>query len=492
MSTLNIQSFESNPPVYKMFIDGQWVESVGGGTFESYNPATERAIGHLQLGTREDAVRAIHAARAAAEKFRETSPWERAELLKRIAAVIAKRQDELAFFLTMDQGKPYHSEAVFEIRNMVKTFEEASEQIKWLESAVIPVEDKNKRVISIRQPRGVYAIVTPWNFPFMIPTEYLSAGLAAGNTLVWVPAPTTSICAVKLAECLEEAGLPQGVVNLVTGRGDVVGDEIVSNSGTDAIGFTGSTATGKQIAIRGAGKPLLLELGGNGPTIVLKDADLELAARSIAGGCFDNAGQVCSSTERILADHRIYDELLDKLVAHAKKIRVGDPFHRDTTMGPLNNGQVVEKNRAHADDALAKGARLLTGGKPLKGLGSSLFFAPTVIADLTLDSLYHTEESFGPVAPVFPFETNEEALRIALDNRWGLVNSVFTTNLKDAVHFAEKLRAGVVNINDNSNYWEPHLPFGGASGKASGLGRIGGKYSIMEMSDLKTITLDLR
>ena len=476
---------------YKMYINGKWVESLEGKYFDAYSPSTGNIIAKIAEGTRDDAKLAIQAARSATSTFAAKSVWERSELLKAISMVIERRKEELAYELTLDQGKPYYSEALAEVSAMAKTFLEAAEQIKWLETSFIPVEDKNKRVFSIRQPRGVYAIVTPWNFPYMIPTEYLSAGLAAGNTIVWVPAPTTSLCAVKLMECLEEAGVPKGVVNLVTGMGPVVGDEIVSNPGTDAIGFTGSSATGRLIAARGAGKPMLLELGGNGPTIVLKDADVDQAAKSIAAGCFFNAGQVCSSTERILVHKEIHDVFVEKLVAHAKEVVLGDPFDQRTTMGPLNNYQVAEKNDQHARDAIDKGATILVGGKRATHLKSNLFFEPTVIIDIKEDCLYNKEETFGPVAPVLSFSSNEEALEIAHRNKWGLVSSVFTMNMKEAIYFAERLRTGIVNINDNSNYWEPHIPFGGASGKSSGIGRLGGKHSIMEMSDLKTICLDI-
>lgn len=476
---------------FKMFVNGEWVEPVSEQYFETINPANESVIGEIPNGNRKDASLAIEAAIEASTTFRFWSNWERAELLVKISRVVEKRKEELATVLTEEQGKPYHSEALAEISDTAKTFQEAAEQIKWLESSVIPVEDKNKRVFNIYQPRGVYAVITPWNFPFMIPTEYLSAGLAAGNTIVWVPAPTTSLCAIKLVECMEEAGIPKGVVNLVTGEGEVVGDEIVSNPGTNAIGFTGSSQTGKLIASRGAGKPLLLELGGNGPTIVLKDADLEHAAESIASGCFFNAGQVCSSTERILVHQDVYDDFVELCLKQAQKVRLGDPFDPLTTMGPLNNDKVVEKNRTHAKDSIEKGAKILFGGKTPDHL-SQYYFEPTVVVNVPLNSVYNLEETFGPVMPIIPFKTNEEALKIANHNDWGLVNSVFTTSLKDSMYFSEHLRAGIVNINENSNYWEPHVPFGGASGKNSGVGRIGGKHSLRAMSDLKTICMDLR
>nr|WP_309099997.1 aldehyde dehydrogenase family protein [Fredinandcohnia onubensis] len=474
---------------YKMYINGKWEQSASGKYFDTINPSTETVLARITEGQREDASNAVLAAKRASAKYKRYSPWERSELLLNIAGVIDKRKEELARVLSEEQGKPYHTEALAEVSNAVKTFQEAAEQIKWLESSVIPVEDKNKRVFNIYQPRGVYAIVTPWNFPFMIPTEYLSAGLAAGNTIVWVPAPTTSLCAIKLMECMEEADLPKGFVNLVTGYGHIVGDEIVSHPQTDAIGFTGSSKTGKQIAIRGAGKPLLLELGGNGPTIVLKDADLEFAATSIADGCFANAGQVCSSTERILVHREVYKEMKTLLFNEVDKVRLGDPFDPLTTMGPLNNLDVVKKNIEHAQDSQNRGAQILRGGRVNTKLGN-YFFEPTLIVDVPEDSLYNMAETFGPVIPLIPFDSNEEALRIANHNEWGLVNAVFTNNLNDTQYFSDNLQAGIVNINENSNYWEPHIPFGGASGKKSGIGRIGGKHSLIAMSDLKTICIN--
>ena len=242
--------------------------------------------------------------------------------------------EELARTLSLDQGKPYHSEAIHEVRAAVSGFREAAEHLKFMETSCFSVSDPNKRAWSIRQPRGVYGVITPWNFPINIPVEYLGPGLAMGNTIVWVPAPTTSVCAVKLVECIEQAGVPKGALNLVTGPGPVVGNEVVKHPLTAAIGFTGSPQTGKHIAQEGAGKPLLLELGGNGPTIVLDDADLDRARKGIASGCFLNAGQVCSATERIITTPRIHDALLEALVEEAKKYRLGNPLSPRNYHGP--------------------------------------------------------------------------------------------------------------------------------------------------------------
>ena len=479
------------PDNLKMYIGGQWVESASEKTFEAHNPATGEVIATLPEGSRDDAQQAIVAANRNKHKIANMSVWDRSRLCRRIGDVMERRKGELAHVLSEDQGKPYQSEAVAEVEFAIHGFHNAAEQVKWLETSVIPTEDPNKRAFSFRQPRGVYAVVTPWNFPINIPVEYLAPGLAAGNAIVWVPAPTTSVCAVKLMECLEEAGVPDGVVNLVTGPGPVVGDEIVANAGTDAVGFTGSAQTGKQIAQRAAGKSLLLELGGNGPTVVLDDADLEMASAATALGCFVNAGQVCSATERILVQRGAHDELAERLVAAAQKVRMGDPFDPATTMGPLNNQPTAEKMDRHLADGVAKGAVVLFGGEREPNLGSDLFYQPTVIDNITIDSFLNNDETFGPVAPLMTFDDHDKALAIANQGSLGLVSSVFTSNIKNAFYFAERLRTGLVNINEHSNYWESHIPFGGVSGTQSGVGRIGGRHSLMAMTDLRTMTIDV-
>jgi len=476
----------------KMYIAGKWVDSESGRRFEAHNPATGEVIATLPEGTREDARRAIASAQENKHRLAGISAWERSRLCLRIAEAMENRAEELARVLSMDQGKPLHREARFEVRKGIEGFREAAEHIKWLETSVIPVQDPHKRVFSIRQPRGVYAVVTPWNFPINIPIEYLGPAMASGNAVVWVPAPTTSVCAVKLAECLVEAGVPEGCFNLVTGKGPVVGDEVVANPGTDAVGFTGSSLTGEHIARRAAGKPLLLELGGNGPTIVLEDADPEAVARALPVGCFLNAGQVCSATERILVHERIHDEVAKRLVAAAKQVQLGDPLKETTTMGPLNNEPTAQKMDRHIADALEKGARVLIGGQRAEGFATRLFYQPTVIDGITQDSLLNLEETFGPIAPMMSFTDDDQALAIANQCTLGLVSAVFTQNIKRAFYYAERLRTGIVTINEHSDYWELHIPFGGVGGKRSGIGRLGGKHTIMEMTDLRTFVFDLR
>lgn len=473
------------------FIAGKWVPSQSGKTFDAISPSTGEKLGVIAEGDRIDAHAAIASARAGFHALARLTRWERAKLCERVATEIDRRAEELAITLAMEQGKPLVAEARGEVAAAAAGFREAGELIKWMEGSLIPVEDRDKRAISYRQARGVYAVVTPWNFPINIPVEYLAPCLAAGNAVVWAPAPTTSLCAAMLMECIAAAGLPDGAVNLVFGPGAVVGDEFVASERTDGIGFTGSPLTGGKIAARGAGKPMLLELGGNGPVIVLDDADLDRAAKAIAFGSFFNAGQVCAATGRVLTTPKTYEALAEKVAAEAGAIQVGNPLDPATTMGPLNNAQVVAKIEQHVADGKSLGADLLAGGHRLPALGSDLFFSPTVLGRVSPQALLNIEETFGPVVPIIVCDDEDDLLRTANASSHGLASSVFTRDLSKAFRFGESLNAGLVNINSPACYWELHLPFGGAAGKKSGIGRLGGKSTIEAVTDIKTITFDI-
>lgn len=483
-------TLESLPPL-KLFFAGTWQESDSGEWFEVHSPVTGELLAQVPHASAHDVDRAVEAARAAWKGWRLTAPFERAAACHRIADHILTRKELLATLLSLEQGKPYQSEALPEVEETAENFRVAAEDIKRLESWVLPARDPQKRLITIREPVGVWAIITPWNFPTVIPSEYLAPGLAAGNVMILKPAEQTPLAALLLAQCIAEAELPPGVFNLITGLGPTTGDALVSHPGIDGIGLTGETTTGDTVQRRAGVKKLLLELGGNGPQIVLEDADLEAAARAAAFGCYFNAGQVCCATERILIHRRVHDPFLDLLVQETEKVRVGHPLEAAVTMGPLNNYPVLEKTERHLADAREKGGRIVLGGKSMAGRPTLLYFEPTVVDNVTPDMLLNQEETFGPVAPLLMVEDYDQAIAIANGTGYGLQMAVFTRDLSKAFYFAERLRAGNVVINDTTNYWETHEPFGGGGGTRSGYGRLGGRFTFDEMMHLKTVALDI-
>jgi succinate-semialdehyde dehydrogenase/glutarate-semialdehyde dehydrogenase len=366
----------------------------------------------------------------------------------------------------------------------------AAEIIKHQQTEVLPSTDPSKRIYTIRQPHGVLAVISPWNFPVTIPTEYLCAGLAAGNTIVWKPSEYTPLSALHVIRCCERAGLPAGALNLVIGDGPTVGHALVSHPDVHAIGLTGSPDTGDAVARAAGAKPMLLELGGNGPTIIMDDADLELAIQQTAFGCFANAGQICDSTERILVHEKVHDQVIEGLLKASQAVRLGLPLDEATTMGPLNNQHTAEKVDRHLKDAVSKGAEILVGGGRAGDFPTDLYYQPTVIDRVSREMLLNREETFGPVAPVLTFSDVDEAIALANDNDLGLVAGVFTQSMEQAIYMADQIECGIVNINEVCTYWQPHTPFGGYSTKRSGVGRLGGKYTIEALSQIKTIVLD--
>ncbi|MGP3534402.1 aldehyde dehydrogenase family protein [Microbacterium sp. RD1] len=476
----------------QLLIGGEWVDSASGEVFTSTDPSTGEVIAELQKGNVDDVDRAVAAAREAAAVLRGTGVEQRAAWCEAVAGELERRVDEIAAVLSAEQGKPVGAEARGEVLTAAKGFRDAAGHVRHLDGTIPFAEDPNVRVLSIRRPRGVYAVITPWNFPVNIPTEYLAPALATGNAVVWVPAPTTSHVAVLLAEAITAAGVPAGTLNLITGPGAVVGDAAVAHPGVDAVGFTGSTVTGQSIARRAAGKPLLLELGGNGPTIVLDDADLPKAAAAIASGAYFNAGQTCAATEVVLVERSVHDELARLVTEEARKVRLGRPDDAETTMGPLNNEPTAAKTDSHIDDARRRGAQVLEGGSRKPELGSDLYYSATVLSEVDPLADIVTHETFGPVVPLVPVDSAEDAVRIAQAPQFGLSSSVWSRSASRAFAVAEQLRAGIVNINESSTYWEIHIPFGGGSGTMSGLGRLGGMHTLLEMTEIKTITFDTR
>ncbi len=475
-----------------MLIGGAWVESESGARFDAESPATGEVIGTVAEGTRDDAQRAIRAATEASSGWASVSAFERAAALERVAALIGERREPLARTLTLDQGKPLVAESYDEVDELAAYFRHAAAEATRLEGSMPPSVDASKRVLVYRVPRGVVGVITPWNWPYTMPAEVIAPALAAGNAVVWAAAPSTSVCAVALAECISDAGIPPGVLNLLTGPGAVVGDEIAVNPGTSAIAFIGSIETGHRVAERAAGKALLLEMGGNGPFVVLDDADVAAAARASLAAAFLCAGQSCTAGERFLVHERVHDEFVEALSAEiAREIRLGDPFDEATTMGPLNNEAAAAKVDRHVGDALERGAEVLLGGARATGFPTNLYYPATVLAEVREDMEIAREETFGPVVPITRIRSDDEALAIANGSPFGLLAAVWTRDLARGLRFAEGIRAGWVNVNESTNYWESHLPFGGRAGSRSGVGRVGGRHPLDVFTEPKTVVISI-
>jgi acyl-CoA reductase-like NAD-dependent aldehyde dehydrogenase len=475
----------------RLAIGGEWLDGRGGDPVPLVSPATGDEVALVEQGTREDVGRAVEAARRALDPLSRMTAFERATLCHAVADLLLERKEEIAHDIASEQGKPYRTGALPEVEVGAEMFRDAAECAKRLDTLVHPSSDPAKRVFTIRQPRGVYGIITPWNYPLAIPSEYLSAGLATGNAIVWKPSEWTPLSASHLMRCFLDVGVPEGALNLVLGEPAEVGDEVAGHAGIVAIGLTGSSRTGEIVARRAAGKPMLLELGGNGPTIVFDDADLEHAVRRTAFGSFENSGQICNSTERILVDRRVHDDFVAGLVEEARKVRLGSPFDDDTTMGPVANEPTATKMDDHLADAVGQGAEILVGGMRGDGFPTRLYYQPTVIDGVRPGMKLDAEETFGPVAPVITFSDEREALGWANAIPLGLNGSVFTRDIGRALRVAERLQTGTVNVNETSAYWQPHTPAGGYTGKRSGIGRIGGMYTLLEMTQVKAIAIDV-
>jgi len=472
------------------FIGGDWAEATGDDAREIVSPVTGEKLADAPNASEEDIRRAARSAREAQPKWAALSAWDRAAVCHAIADLIEERKDEFARELSLEQGKPYVAEAIPDIEETAENFRIAAEDVKRMESAVIPSQDVNKRIITFRKPNGVYAAITPWNFPTLIPVELIAPGIAAGNTIVMKPSEWTPIAMANFMQIMADAGLPEGVVNVVYGDGKV-GERLIQDENIDCVGFVGSHTTAEKI-VRAAGlKRSLIEASGNGPVIVCADADLDAAAKGAVFGGFFCAGQVCCATERVLVDKRVHDDFLAAVVSEAEGWTLGDPFDEDTLVGPMNNEPTAAKMDRHLEDALEKGAEIVVGGTRDSGRPTELYYQPTVVDGVGVDTLINRDETFGPIVPVITVGSDQEALAVANDSYLGLQAAVYTKSLKRAFHFLDNLQVGNVVVNDSTDYWEAHEPFGGAAGTRTGWGRIGGRYTMLDMTDLRTVVLDV-
>ena len=469
----------------KCYINGAWTDADDGRTIAVTNPATGEAVGTIPRMGAAEARRAIEAAEAAWPAWRARTAKERSTVLRRWFELMLANQEDLAILMTAEQGKPL-AEARGEIAYAASFIEWFAEEGKRIYGDTIPQHARDKRIVVLKQPIGVVAAITPWNFPSAMITRKAGPALAAGCPVVLKPATATPFSALALAELGERAGIPAGVFNVITGASGPIGKELTTHPAVRKVTFTGSTEIGKQLMEQCAStvKKVSLELGGNAPFIVFDDADLDAAVAGAMASKYRNSGQTCVCTNRFLVQDRIYPAFAAKLAEAVAQLRVGDGLRTDTQQGPLIDEAAVHKVEEHITDAVAKGARVIAGGKR-HALGGT-FFEPTVIADATHAMAIAREETFGPVAPLFRFRTEEEAIRAANDTEYGLAAYFYTRDLARSWRVAEALEYGIVGINSGLVSTEV-APFGGV--KESGLGREGSRYGIEDFLEVKYLCI---
>lgn len=469
----------------RCYINGRWADG-GGELSERANPFNRTIASRVSFATIADAEKAVQAAVGARALWAATSTLARSHMLHRAGDLLHARRDEAAKLIVNEMGKTL-SEALEEIDYAVDDLkmsgEDALRHLGQVSPGTSEPDTIAKRIITVNVPVGVAAILTPWNFPIAIPAELLGPALACGNTVVWKPSEVAPGSGHLLAEVLVEAGFPPGVVNVVHGGGDV-GGYLVAHQGVDMVGFVGSTATGERISRAAGVKKLILELGGNGPIVVMEDADLDLAVQATVDGAYYCAGQVCTAAERVLVHTDVHDLYVEKLIAATKSVKVGDPLDASTTMGPMAVPGSFDKTRAHLADAEAKGASIVFGG----GF-DGLMHEPTILTGVTSDMEIAQDETFGPVVPILRFSSTEEALRLANETKFGLTGAVFTESMRTGWLMAEGIECGTVHVNGTTNHWELLAPFGGM--KQSGIGRILGTASSASFTNQKQITFDI-
>jgi succinate-semialdehyde dehydrogenase/glutarate-semialdehyde dehydrogenase len=472
-----------NPALFReaCYVDGEWIQADSGQTVPVDNPATGELIGKVpKLGVVETK-RAIQAANRAFLTWSKKTAKERAGILRRWFDLMMVNQDDLARLMTVEQGKPL-TESRGEVAYAAAFLEWFGEEAKRIYGDTIPQHQADKRIVVIKQPVGVVACITPWNFPLAMITRKVGPALAAGCTVVAKPASQTPFSALALAELAEQAGVPKGVFNVVTGGARDIGGELTSNPIVRKLSFTGSTEIGKVLMAQCAGtvKKLSLELGGNAPFIVFDDAELDAAVEGAIASKYRNTGQTCVCTNRLLVQDSVYDAFATKLVAAVKTLKPAPGLEPGATQGPLIDNAALEKVEEHVRDAQSKGAKVLAGGKQ-HALGGR-FYEPTVLAEVTPQMAVAREETFGPVAPLFRFKTEAEAVSLANDTEFGLAAYFYGRDIARVWRVAEALEYGIVGINTGLISTEV-APFGGV--KESGLGREGSKYGIEEFVEIK-------
>jgi acyl-CoA reductase-like NAD-dependent aldehyde dehydrogenase len=473
------------------FIGGAPAESAGEERQTAISPATGAVLGSFALGAPADVDRAVAAAHAAFPAWARLTVFDRCTYLERLIEVVDRRRDELSRLLAIEQGKPHRTEAAPEIDEVIANFRVAIELAKYQDGIMPQLANPANRAYIYRVPRGVVAAIQPWNYPLGTAAAQFAPALVTGNTVVTLAAPSTTLTAYTFALCFQEAGFPDGVFNLITGQGMVVGDALTAHPQVQAVTFAGSVPTGQRIAERAAGKAQLIELGGNGPTVILDDADLDLAVADSLYSTYSCAGQNCTAAGTYLVHEKVYDDFADRLAAAVREnIILGDPFDAATTMGPVNNGPLAVKIDRHVKTALEAGATALAGGGRASGHPTELFWQPTVLTGVTAAMPVALEETFGPVAPLVEIDGEAAALEFMNNSPYGLCAAVYTRDVGRGIRFAEQVPSGMVSVNQATGATETHLPFGGRAGKLSGIGRTQGRYPMDEVyTELKVVSV---
>ncbi len=474
---------------YKNFINGRWVDSRSGKVFENRNPSKPSEVVSVHpLSNHEDVNDAVEVAKKAFKHWSRVPAPKRAEIIKKATEILLSKKEDLARLMTREMGKPI-KEARGDVQEAIDTgfysFGEGRRLFAYTTTSELP----NKTAYVIRRPVGVVAAITPWNFPMAIPSWKLFPALVAGNTVILKPASDAPASAVEFVKALQEAGIPDGVVNLITGGGENVGETLASHPDVRVVSFTGSSVVGARIAeIAGRSyKKVSLEMGGKNPIIVMPSANLELAVDGVLWGAYGTTGQRCTATSRLILHKDIYDRFMDMFVEKVKTLKVDDPLLEDTNMGPLINEGALRKVELYVRYGLESGAKLLYGGKRIDREG--YFFEPTIFTDVAPDSRVAQEEIFGPVLSVFKVGSFDEAIELANNTRYGLSSSIYTNDIREAMEAIERLEAGITYINAPTIGAETHLPFGGV--KQTGNGHREGGWTAFEIfTELKTVYID--
>jgi alpha-ketoglutaric semialdehyde dehydrogenase len=475
---------------FGLFIDGRWATPPGARRFETINPATRAPVGSFVSGTAEDVGRAVTAAAKAFPFWKDTPAPKRGDILLEAARLLKERKAAVGKIVTQEMGKVI-GEGLGDVQESIDFIEYMAGEGRRLFGETVPSELRSKFCLTVRQPKGVVACITPWNFPTAIPNWKIAAALISGNTVVFKPASTTARCAVEVVKIYEDAGLPAGVLNFVTGSGGVVGNALVADPRIRTISFTGGVETGRDVYVRGAQglKMVHLELGGKNPMIVMEDADLKLALEGVLFAAFGTSGQRCTATSRLILHEKVYDTFLGQLVERLERFPVGDPLDPKTGMGPVASADqekkildyiAIGKNEAK----LRYGGAKLTGGAYDRG-----FFVQPTVFETTHGTRISKEEIFGPVLSVIKVGSYDEAVHVANDVEYGLSSSIYTRDVNRAFHAMDDLEAGITYINAPTIGAEVQLPFGGVKNTGNG-GREAGSVAIEEFTEIKTVFVD--